>query len=177
MRTVTYGGACSLDGFIAGPRGEIDWLHHSRDVQRIMANYWKTIDTVVVGRKTLESAMTMGSAESGGLWSSVKSYVCSRTLNASPHADVELVSDDAGDFVRRLKTSPGKGICIMGGGELAGSLFAAGVIDEVGFNMHPILLGAGIPALRDAGRRVPLDLIGVEPIDGGCVYTRYRVVH
>src|SRR6476660_6545402 len=58
MRTVTYGAACSLDGFIAGTGGEIDWLHSSRDVNEIMREYWKSIDTILMGRKTWDFAVT-----------------------------------------------------------------------------------------------------------------------
>jgi dihydrofolate reductase len=64
----------------------------------------------------------------------------------------------------------------MGGGELARSLFAAGVIDEVGLNVHPVLLGSGAPLFRDAGRRITLELAESRVIDGGCVLSTYRVV-
>jgi dihydrofolate reductase len=84
------------------------------------------------------------------------------------------VSADAGAFVRDLKRRPGRGICVMGGGELARSLFAAGVIDEVGLNVHPVLLGAGVPLFHDAGR-IPLELIESRVIAGGCVLSTYRV--
>ena len=63
----------------------------------------------------------------------------------------------------------------MGGGELACSLLEAGVVDEVGVNVHPILLGSGVPLFRDAGRRIPLELTESRTIDGGCVYVTYRV--
>ena len=63
---------------------------------------------------------------------------------------------------------------MLGGGELARSLFEAGVIDEVGLNIHPVLLGAGVPLFRDAGR-IPLELVESRTIDGGCVYSTYRV--
>jgi dihydrofolate reductase len=66
---------------------------------------------------------------------------------------------------------------MMGGGDLARSLFAADLIDEVGLNVHPVLLGAGVPLFTDAGRRVPLELISSRCITGGCVYSTYRVKH
>ena len=105
----------------------------------------------------------------------VTTYVFSRTL-ASVGNGAYLVRDDAGEFVRRLKEQPGKGICVMGGGELAQSLFAAGVIDEVGMNVHPVLLGSGVPFFRDPGRRVHLELSESRVIDGGCVLSTYRVL-
>ena len=77
--------------------------------------------------------------------------------------------------LRELKQQPGKGICVLGGGELAQSLFQEGVIDEVGLNVHPVLLGSGVPLFRDPGRRVSLVLIESRVIHGGCVLSRYRV--
>jgi dihydrofolate reductase len=174
MRTVTYGAACSLDGFIAPPDGSMDWLHFSRDVQQFMTDYWATIDTMLMGRKTWEVATAMGGSGGGGM-GGITTYVFSRTLTSVGHG-AHLVSDDAGEFVRQLKQQPGKGICVMGGGELAQSLLAAGVIDEVGMNTHPILLGSGVPLFRDAGRRISLELAESRVIDGGCVLSTYRVL-
>ena len=197
MRTVTYGAACSLDGFIAGADGSLDWLHFSRDVEGVMAAYWATIDTVLMGRKTWGGALEAGEKQAkprkqrkqekerkegnrgkqANPFGGMRTYVFSRTLTEIPHPGVELVREDAAAFVRELKRHPGKGICVMGGGELARSLFEAGVIDEVGLNVHPILLGSGVPLFRDAGRRVALDLTESRVIDGGCVLSTYRVRH
>ena len=110
MRLVTYGGACSLDGFIARADGAVDWLHFSPDVAAIMKDYWARIDTMLVGRKTWE---VMAASFGGGRSRSSKSrkakkaggiqtYVFSRTLTADPAPGVTLVRDDPGAFVRRL---------------------------------------------------------------------------
>jgi dihydrofolate reductase len=175
MRTVTYGAACSLDGFIAPSDGSMDWLHFSRDVQEYMATYWASIDTMLMGRKTWEVAVGQGGGDGGGGTKGITTYIFSRTLDRVGHG-AQLVREDPGEFVRQLKEQPGKGICVMGGGELAQSLFAAGVIDEVGLNVHPILLGSGVPFFRDAGRRISLVLAESKVIDGGCVLSTYRVV-
>jgi dihydrofolate reductase len=171
MRTVTYGAACSLDHYIARPDGAVDWLHWSDGVGAIMAEFWKGVDTMLMGRKTYEVSLAMGSA---GGDPKVKGYVFSRTMTESP-AGMELVSSDAGEFVRELKQREGKGICVMGGGELAASLFEADVIDEVGVNLHPLLLGTGIPLFPPMARQVDLELIENRPLDGGCTYLLYRV--
>ena len=173
MRTVTYGAACSLDGFITGKDGDLGWLHHSPDVDAITRDYLKSIDAMLMGRKTWEVAVRMGGG--GGGSSKIRTYVFSRTMRSIDAKGVELVRDDAGAFVRDLKTRPGKGICMMGGGELAASLFAAGVIDEVGMNVHPVLLGGGVPFFVDSGYRTQLELLQSRIIDGGCVYSLYRV--
>jgi dihydrofolate reductase len=172
MRTVIYGGACSLDGFLTDRDGSVDWLHFSKDVQQIMAQSWASADTVLFGRKTWEVAAAQGGG--GGSMPGVKAFICSRTLQQAP-AGAELVSSDAGDFIRRLKSQPGKDIIVLSGGDLAASLLKAGVIDEIGFNIHPVLLGAGTPALRAAGSRITLELTASKLLDGGCMFVNYRV--
>jgi dihydrofolate reductase len=170
MRKVIYGGACSLDGFLTDRDGGIDWLHFSKDVQQIMARSWAAADTILMGRKTWEAAAAQG----GGSMPGVKAYVFSKTLTTAPEG-AELVSRDAGAFVRALKSQPGKDIIVMSGGNLAASLLREGVIDEIGFNVHPVLLGAGTPAFLDSGQRVKLQLSESRALDGGCVLLTYRV--
>ena len=180
MRTVTYGAACSLDGFITGPDNTLDWLHFSKDVSEVMAAYFKTIDTILFGRKTWEFAQAMaaeGSQPPEEAFSGIQSYVFSRTLKSLPDPKVHLIRDDAADFVRNLKKQPGRGICVMGGGELARSLFEADLIDEVGLNIHPILLGGGIPMFPAPGPRVSLKLLSSRVLSGGCVLASFRVQH
>ena len=101
MRTVTYGAACSLDGFIADANGAVDWLHYSKDVTEVMANYLATVDTMLMGRKTWEVAAA--AAESwedidAGAFAGVKTYVFSRTLRQIDRPGVSLVSEDPGGF-------------------------------------------------------------------------------
>jgi dihydrofolate reductase len=173
MRIVTYGAACSLDGFIAGPNGEIDWLHFSDDVKDVMRAFWKDVDTILMGRKTWVVGESMGGGSHG---SRMKTYVFSRTLPPSTKRGVTVVSDDAESFVRRLKGEPGGRILLMGGGELARSLFDAGLVDEVGLNVHPLLLGDGIPMFGPRSAvRVPLELVENRTIHGGCVLANYRL--
>jgi dihydrofolate reductase len=173
-RKVIYGGACSLDGYLAGRDGAIDWIHFSKDVEDIMRRSWASIDTILLGRRTWDFARAMGG---GGEMPGVKakSYVFSRTLKTIPDAGAELVTTDAGEFVRRLKAQPGKDIMVMSGGNFATSLLQAGLIDEIGLNIHPLLLGSGVPALLDPGTRVKLELTESRQLDGGCVFVNYRV--
>lgn len=173
MRTVTYGAACSLDGFITGPNENIDWLHNSDDTAEIIRRYWEGVDTILMGRKTYDFSLTMGGApEMSGV---TATYVFSRTRRSLETPGVELVSTDPVEFVRDLKGRPGKDICLLGGGELAQTLIAAGLVDEIGLNVHPILLGSGTPLFRDPGHRVRLQLTENRTIDGGCVFVNYRV--
>jgi dihydrofolate reductase len=186
MRIVTFGGAVSLDGFLSGANGSIDWLHYSKDVQQIMADYWKQIDTVLWGRKTYDVAVAQNNAKgktskkpkrSANKKPAIRNYVFSRTLKAIDDPNYELISSDAVEFVRKLKSQPGKEICLMGGGELAQSLLAADLVDQVGLNIHPILLGEGIPTFRDPGHRVKLKLTECRSIDGGCVFAKYEILN
>lgn len=186
MRTITYGGAVSLDGFLAGADGALDWLHFSKDVQQVMKDYWKDVDTILMGRKTYEVSAAQArpagkktkSAKSRARKEPVtRTYVFSRTLKAIDEPGVELVKTDAVAFVRDLKQRPGKDICLMGGGELAQSLLAADLVDQIGLNIHPILLGSGIPTFRELRRRLKLTLTECRQIEGGCILANYGVQH
>jgi dihydrofolate reductase len=175
MRKVTFGGANSLDNFIARKDGAYDWLMWSDEAAAIMAAYWKTIDTILWGRKTYEVALRQSKGESPNR--GMKSYVFSKTLKPDAHPHVTVIPGDAAEFVRRLKSEPGKDICLMGGGEIANPLFEAGLIDEVGFNIHPVLLGSGIPLFLPMSRQIDLELLDSQTFKNGCVYVRYRVAN
>lgn len=177
MRKVTFGGANSLDNFFARKDDSVDWLMWTDEVASIMAEYWKSIDTVVMGRKTYEAALRMGVG--GGAYPGVKNYVFSRAMKPSPKRKVknlEIISEDAAEFVRKLKAQEGKGICVMGGGLLAKSLFEADLIDEIGFNIHPVLLGSGIPLFHEMDHQIDLELLECKILKNGCVVVTYRVM-
>jgi dihydrofolate reductase len=173
MRKVTFGVANSLDNYIARKDHAVDWLLWGEEAASVMAEYWKTIDTVVMGRKTYEVALRAGTTSYPG----VMTYVFSRTMAESRGEAVQIISQDAVEFVRKLKSQEGKGICVMGGGELARPLFEADLIDEVGLNIHPVLLGSGIPLFLPLGRQVDLQLLECRPFKNGCVFVMYRVKH
>lgn len=178
MRTVTFGVAVSLDGFIAREDHGVDWLTWGPETAAMSRAYWQTIDTVVMGRRTWERGPRDG-------YPGVMNYVCSSTSpelppvaaasKAARPARVQFHAGDAAALVRDLKDSPGRGICIMGGGILARSLFEAGLIDEVGLNIQPVLLGRGIPLFHGLSRLLPLTRIEFRELSGGCVFVRYRV--
>lgn len=173
MRKVIYGGACSLDGYLAGKNESIDWLRHSKDVDEVMRKTWAGADTILLGRKTWEFASKMGG---GPEMPGVKSYVFSRTLTSLPNPGGRLITTDAAEFVRKLKSEPGKNIIVMSGGNFATSLLEADLIDEIGFNIHPVVLGGGVPAFLDAGKRINLELTECRQISGGCILAQYRVL-
>ena len=173
MRKVTYGGAVSLDFYLAGPNEEIDWIRSSDDVAEIMKESFRGVDTMLMGRKTWEFAQKMGG---GPPMKGVATYVFSSSLKEVA-GDAQLVSTDAPDFVRDLKAREGGDILVMGGGELGTSLIDAGLVDEIGFSIQPILLGGGIPAFRELSQRVELELVETRAIKPDCVLVKYRVVN
>ena len=174
MRKVTFGGAPSLDNYFARKNDAVDWLMWSKEAAEIMGAYWKTIDTVVMGRKTYEVACRM-SKDKSNPYPGMKSYVFSRTLKPRKDDSMEIISKDATKFLRQLKNEAGKGICVMGGGKLAHTLFEAKLIDEIGFNVHPVLLGSGIPLFHEMKRQIDLELLDCKRFKNGCVFLSYRV--
>ena len=169
-RKVIFGGAVSLDMYFTGPDEAIDWLRWSDDAAAASKASWKGVDTMLMGRRTWEFALRQGGGP--GVGPKIRTYVFSSTLAEVP-APVELVSGDAADFVRRLKAEEGGNILVMGGGELGSALIEAGLVDEIGLNVHPVLLGGGIPAFRPMARRAELELIEARPMARGCVLLRY----
>ena len=182
MRKVIFGGANSLDNFIAREDGSVDWLMWSDEAGEIMKDYWANIDTMVMGRKTWDVAMANAPKSkskkkkaSANPYGDIKTYVFSRTLEPGEQDGAIIVNKDPGEFVRDLKQKDGKEICVMGGGELARELFEAGVIDEIGFNIHPVLLGNGIPLFHAMKKQIDLELIECRPFKNGCVYVSYKI--
>jgi dihydrofolate reductase len=153
MRLVRYGGAMSLDGYIAGPNGEYDWIVMDPEID--FAGMMEAFDTFLIGRKTFEAMMRMGSGVEP--MPGIRNIVFSRTLKAAdyPHVTVE---SDAEHVVADLRTKPGKDIALFGGGELFHSLLAAGLVDRVEMSVVPVLLGGGIPMLPPPAGRTTLRL-------------------
>jgi len=153
MRQVVYGGAMSLDGFIAGPNGEYDWIVMDPDIDfsALMARF----DTFLIGRKTFEMMQRMGNAAPAP---GIQNIVFSRTLRPVDCPAGTILRDDAVSVVADLRTRPGKDIALYGGGELFRSVLSAGLVDELHFSVIPVLLGGGIPMLPPPanGRRLKL---------------------
>ena len=172
MRKVVFGGANSLDNYFARKDGAVDWLMWSDEVGKIMADYFKNFDTIVMGRRTYDGALRMGHS---GATPGMKTFVFSRTLKPRKTKNLEITSEDVVEFVARIKQEEGKDICIMGGGLLAKPLFEANLIDEIGFNIHPVLLGSGIPLFHEMNHQIDLELIDCKTLKTGCVVVTYKV--
>ncbi|HJU73505.1 MAG TPA: dihydrofolate reductase family protein [Gemmatimonadaceae bacterium] len=153
-RRVIYAVAMSLDGYIAGPSGEYDWIVNDPDID--FNEMGSQFDTFLIGRKTWEMMAAQGGG--GGGWSGMKTVVFSSTLRQSDYPSVTIVSGDAAAAVRKLKAEPGKNMWLFGGGELFRSLLDAGVVDGVGVAIMPVVVGGGIPFLPPPAKRAKLKL-------------------
>ena len=172
MRAVRYNVAASLDGYVAGPDGEFDWIPDDPTVD--FAGLFARVDTVLLGRKSYEAAQVMG----GSAWGKkARVFVFSTTLRAEDHPRVTVVGDDAAHRVQALREEPGDGeIWLFGGGELFRSLLAAGQVDRVEVTIVPVLLGGGTPLLAPGAPRSRLKLDSSHVYPSGMVGLTYSVL-
>jgi dihydrofolate reductase len=173
MRPIRYNVAASLDGYIAGQRGEYDWIPNDPTVD--FAAIFARVDTVLLGRRSYELTRTAG----GGAWApNTRIYVFSRTLRQADHPDVTIVNENAADVVAALRTEAGDGeIWLFGGGVLFASLLAAGQVDRVEVTVVPVLVGGGVPLLPPGAPRTALQLTDTRRYPSGMVTLSYDVPH
>ena len=166
--------ATSADGYIARPDGDLEWLTSRPAPEGFygMETFMRSVDTMVLGRKTYDVSLRMG----GSFDSKSRSIVFSRRAPpADVPAGVEFVSEAIGPFVRRLRAQPGKDIWLMGGGDIIASFLDEQVIDEFVISVAPVFIGEGIPLIAPRHRHVPLELLSVERFEDGLVQSRYSV--
>jgi dihydrofolate reductase len=154
MRRVRYSVAMSLDGYIAGPKGEYDWIVADPEID--FRALFDQFDTFFIGRKTFETTGGKGAGDGAG----TKTYVFSTTLDPKKYPKVTVVADRVKETVAAVKATAGKDIWLFGGGELFRSLLALGCVDAVEVAVIPVLLGGGIPLLPTPTDRTKLKLTG-----------------
>lgn len=159
----------TLDGFIAGPKGEYDWIVTDPSID--FAALYKEFDTAVMGRKTYEVGLASGGDMS---MPGIEAIVFSRTLPPSKSRGFRVIADDPREVVRELKAKPGRDIWLFGGGELFRYLLDGGLVDTVEVAVMPVLLGAGIPLLP-AGPQTKLVLSDIKRLPTGIVALAYSV--
>jgi dihydrofolate reductase len=170
-RLVRYQVAVSLDGFIAGPSGEYDWIVMDPAID--FAALYKEFDTVIMGRKTYELTTAQGGH---GAMPGMEVVVFSQTLHPATYPGVRILNDEPRDVVKALKARRGRDIWLFGGGEMFRSLLTAGVVDTVEVAVMPVLLGSGIPLLPP-GATAKLKLADQKTLPGsGIVVLSYSIV-
>jgi dihydrofolate reductase len=152
MRRIRYSVAMSLDGYIAGPKGEADWIIMDPDID--FRAIFNAFDTVLLGRKTYEVTRQQGG---GGAMPGMQAYVFSRTLNQADCPGV-VVSANPQETLTALKQKPGKDRWLFGGGDLFRSLLDLGMVDSVEVAIIPVLLGGGLPLLPHPAKLAKLKL-------------------
>jgi dihydrofolate reductase len=170
MRRLRYGVAMSLDGFIAGPNGEYDWMiaDPAIDFEAMHAQF----DTVLMGRRTFEIAWKRAAdwPDLGHKW-----IVVSTTLKPAEHPRVTVIQEEVAEAVAALKAEAGKDIWLFGGGVLFRYLLDAGLVDGIDVSVMPVMLSSGTPLLTP-GRRRKLDLKQSKVLPSGILMLSYAVV-
>ena len=151
MKQLRYSVAASLDGFIAGPNGEFDWILIDPEID--FAALYASFSGLVMGRRSYYVYVSTG----GGVGPELPTYVYSRSLPEGERDGVTFVRD-AVSHVRRLKEADGKPLWLWGGGDLFRELSQAGLVDGVDVAVIPIVLGAGLPLMAAPGARLSLKL-------------------
>ena len=172
MRKIIVYIATSADGYIARLDGDVRWLDRPRTAGDYgMREFYNSVDTVLMGRKTYDIALKFGQKSYAGK----ENYIFSRSPHRSRVSNVEFVSEGVGEFPRRLRSAPGKDIWLVGGGELIAAFLDAGQIDEFIIHAIPTLIGEGIPLIHPRHRLVPLDLLASQAYSDGVMRLHYAV--
>ncbi len=166
-RRIRYQVAASLDGYIAGPGGEYDWIPRDPDID--FEAMFAEFDVLLMGRKTYE---TYASGPPTGH----RVVVLSRTLRPEEHPGVTVLADHVAEGVEALRREEGKDIWLFGGGETFRSLLGLGLVDQVEVAVVPVLLGGGVSLLPSPAGRATLELRShrLHP-ESGIVTLRYDV--
>lgn len=173
MRKIIVYIATSADGYIARRDGSVDWLNRAHTAGDYgMGDFYKTVDTILWGRKTYDFGVRSGP----GFDANLKNYVFSTRPPASPAPGVEFVDESIGNFAQRLRAISGKDIWMMGGAGIIGSFLDEGQIDEFIIHVIPTFIGEGIPLIVPRHRTVPLKLHSCRNFSDGVVRLHYSVL-
>ncbi len=170
MRRIRYAVAMSLDAYIAGPNGEIDWIIMDPEID--FGEMFNGFDTILMGRRTFEVAMTRGGV---GTMSGMRTVVVSRTMRPRDHAGITIIADHVEETLTGLREEPGKDIWLFGGGSLFRSLLGARLVDTVEISVIPVLLGGGMPLLPPPAGQARLRLVGHRSYRSGIMSLEYEV--
>ena len=170
MRKVVLGLGISLDGYIARLDGTLDFLFMPKDYS--MAPFFATVDTAIMGRKTLDAALKMGGGGFSG--SSMATYVFSRSLPAGKRDGLIFTHQSPATLIRQLRERKGKNIWLMGGGELARDFLKADLVNELYIGMVPVLVGEGIPLFPPGFPQREFSLVENKTYSKGLIALKYK---
>lgn len=176
MRKIAAGFATSVDGFIEGPNGEIDWIIYDQEQFAELGEYWKKIDAMFHGRKTYEASLKMKdqvTEEMINSFAHMKQYVFSNTLDKVEDNYI-LVNGDLKTEVEKIKNEPGGEIAVFGGAELVSSLLNLDLIDELSLAICPVLLGKGKAFFPNVERRINWKVKEVKNYSSGLISITYE---
>jgi dihydrofolate reductase len=185
MRKLIYSMGTSLDGFIAGPGGEIDWSAPSDELHRFHNERVREIGAQLCGRRLYETMLYWETAdedpslgeterEFAGIWRRLPKIVFSSTLR-HVEGNWRLATDGVAEEVARLKEQPGKDLAVGGAG-LASTCTKLGLVDEYELFVSPVVLGGGTPYFPALDERIELELVETRTFGSRVVYLRYRRV-
>jgi len=164
--------ATSADGFIARPNGDVEWLNRPRTAGDYgMGDFYRSVDTVVMGRKTYDVGRKLGQSHYRGK----KNYVLSRKRAPHRPQDVEFVSCAIPKFATQLRRTDGRDIWLVGGAKTIAGFLDAGHIDEFVIHVIPAFIGKGIPLIAARHRLTQLKLLGTKTFKDGVVRLHYSV--
>ena len=171
--------ATSADGYIARPDGDVEWLNRRPHTHEDgMRDFYRSIDTILFGRKTYDWALAYQNktGSKGSMFDkNVANYIFSHHPPKEAAPGTQFVSEPVKQFAQRIRSSSGKNIWMMGGGEIIASFLDAGEIDEFDIHVIPTFIGDGIPLIARRHRDVPLQLLSVEKYPDSAVRLRYAV--
>jgi dihydrofolate reductase len=184
MRDLIYSIMVTLDGYIAGPNGELDWAIIDEELHAFVNNEQRAIGVELYGRRTyevmadfwptahLDPAAPAFVVEFARIWQDMPKIVFSRTLTRVGE-NTRLVRDNMVEEVQALKAQPGKSLSIGGSG-VASTFIRLGLIDEYGLYIHPVILGGGKALFPSLDASAPLRLVESRTFGSGVVFLRYR---
>jgi dihydrofolate reductase len=171
MRRIRYQVAASLDGYIAGPKGEADWIIADPEID--FTALFAQFDTLLIGRRTFEAMAHGGNTGMPGM----KVFVFSKSLRQSDYPGVTIITEKSTEAVTSIKSLPGKDIWLFGGGILFRNLLEAGLVDTVEIAIIPVILGEGIPLLPAPAKGSRLKLTGHKVYSkSGIVLLEYALI-
>lgn len=175
MRKIKLYIAISLDGKIAKPKGEVDWLDDVPNPDKLDYGYmdfYSSIDTVLMGNTTYQQVLGFDVPYP---YPGIKSYVFTRNSELKADENVTYISENIPAFIADLKKQEGKDIWLVGGGELNSLLLKHRLIDEIFIFVMPVLLGGGIPVFNDEIDTNALQLVDSQTFKTGVIGLAYKV--